>query len=76
MEIDGVGARPGRGAAGGSVEWPGTGADGELGRRGAGGAPATINGGAGHGRRRAREWGERERERELEEGEWESSKLL
>jgi hypothetical protein len=40
---------------GGLVEWPGTGTDGELERRGAGGAPATTNGGAGHGRRRARE---------------------
>jgi hypothetical protein len=60
---------------GGSVEWSGTSADGELGRRGTGGAPATTNGGVGHGRRRAREWGERERERELGEGETESSGL-
>jgi hypothetical protein len=32
----------GQGAAWGSVEWPGTGKDGELGRRGAGRAPTTA----------------------------------
>jgi hypothetical protein len=55
MEIDEEGLGRAGVWLGGSVEWPGMGTDGELGRRGAGGAPATMNGGTGHGRRRARE---------------------
>jgi hypothetical protein len=69
MEIDGEGVRPGRGA--GARSW---GMDGELERRGMGRAPATTNGGAEHGRRRAREWGEREREGKLGEGEREGAR--
>jgi hypothetical protein len=43
-----------------SVEWSGTGANGEL-ERGRSSGDGERR--AGHGRRRAREWGERERER-------------
>jgi hypothetical protein len=72
------GARPGRGVGARSRGMDGgTSAYGELGRRGACVAPATTNGGAGHGRRRTREWGGREREREggkFEEGEWEGAR--
>jgi hypothetical protein len=54
----GAGARS-RGADGG------TGANDELGRWGVTRALATTNGGAGHCRRRAREWGGRAKEREI-----------
>jgi hypothetical protein len=79
MEVDGGGARPSRGA-GGSVEGRGRGttlgtdgpageADGERGRR----SSSDDERRRGHGRQRARVWGEREIERELGEGEREGA---